>query len=182
MTLFTSGKRFELQLTVIEGGSGIIRGTLSETDQQALPVFTFVSPRHTLRTSPQTALRSSMVLRSPAGEIFIVGENGHSEQRGGAIWQSWFLFKATDSVTWERRNKVTDPVTLLDRDDGHDDLGTFWMAYEPLDRKPADFRMNTSFEQARFICGAAVQVDDVVDGRKVTRADHILGVTIGVLT
>lgn len=176
------GRRFELPFTVIEGGSGIIRGVMSEADQKQIPVYAFVNPRHVLRTTAKTALRSGMVLRSPIGAYFIVGDNGPSEQAEGPLWQSWRLFEATKLVKWERRKKIIDPVVKVERDDGYEDMGMIWAAVEPLDREVSDFRAATSFEQARIITGRPLKNDDVVDGRKVTRAELTLGVIIGVLT
>lgn len=176
------GRRFEVPFTIVEGGSGVIHGVMSEADQKQIPVYAFVNPRHVLRTTIKTALRAGMVLRSPAGAYLIVGNNGPSEQPEGPLWQSWRLFDATGRYTWQRRKKVTDPVTHLERDDGYEDMGMMWAALEPLDRELSDFRMSGSFEQARLIAGKQFRHDDLIDGRKVTRADLTLGVTIGVLT
>jgi hypothetical protein len=176
------GRRFDVPLTVVEGGSGIIRGNISEADQKQIPVYAFVNPRHVLRTPMQTAVRLGMVLRTPGGSHFIVGSNGPSEQTEGTIWQSWRLFEATEQATWQRRKKVIDVVTELERDDGLEELGTFWAAIEPLDREVGDFRMSASFEQSRIITGRPIKSDDLINGRKVTRAEAALGVVIGVLT
>lgn len=176
------GRRFEVPFTIVEGGKGVIRGVMSEADQKQIPVYAFVNPRHVLRTPVQTALRASMVLRSPAGTHFIVGNNGPSEQPEGTLWMSWRLFEATGLYKWERRKKTTDLVTRLERDDGLQDMGLVWAAVEPLDREIGDFRMSASFEQARVITGRPVKHDDLFDGRKVTRAETTLGVTIGTLT
>jgi hypothetical protein len=73
-------------------------------------------------------------------------------------------------------------VTELEKDDGFEELGTFWAAIEPLDRELGDFRMSANFEQSRIITGQADPDDDLIDGRKVTRAERTLGVVIGVLT
>jgi hypothetical protein len=176
------GRRFEVPLTVIEGGSGVIHGVISEADQKQIPVYAFVNPRHVLRTTAKSAVRAGMVIRTPGGSVFIVGDNGPSEQPEGTIWMSWRLFEATQQVKWQRRKKVTDVVTHLEKDEGLDELGTFWAAIEPLDREVGDFRMSASFEQSRIITGKVIQHDDLIDGRKVTRAELALGVTIGVLT
>lgn len=176
------GRRFEVPFTIIEGGSGVIHGVMSESDQKQIPVYAFVNPRHVLRTPLQTALKTGMVIRSPAGRCFIVGDNGPSEQRQGTIWTSWRLFDTTGQVTWKRRKKVTDLVTQVEKDDGYLNMGSIWVAIEPLDRELSDFRMSASFEQARVITGRPIKHDDLVDGRKVTRAENALGVVIGVLT
>jgi hypothetical protein len=176
------GRRFEVPLTVIEGGSGTIFGVVSETDQKQIPVYAFVNSRHVLRTKVNSPVKLGMVVQTASGTKFIVGENGPSEQAEGTLWMSWRLFEATQQVTWQRRKKVIDVVTELERDDGLEDLGSFWAAVEPLDREVSDFRMSASFEQSRIITGRPIKHDDLVDGRKVTRADPALGIIIGVLT
>lgn len=176
------GARFNVPLTIVEGGSGVFHGVLSEADQKQIPVYAFVNSRHVLRTAMQTALRAGMVIRTPAGMHYIIGENGPSEQHDGALWQSWRMFQATGQVEWKSRKKVIDPVTLTERDDGYTDPVMIWAAVEPLDREVGDFRMSTSFEQSRVITGQKIKHDDIVDGRKVTRAEPSLGVVIGVLT
>lgn len=176
------GRRFEVPLTIIEGGSGIVRGVLSETDQKQIPVYAFVNSRHVLRTPVATTLKVGMVLRTASNTVFIVGENGPSEQSEGTIWLSWRLFQATGKFRWQRRQKIVDPVTELERDSGLQDMGEIWCAVEPLDREVSDFRMSASFAQARIITGRPVKTDDLVDGRKVSRAEPSLGIIIGVLT
>lgn len=177
------GRRYEVPLTVIEGGSGIVSGILSETDQKQIPVYAFVLSRHVLRTPAVTACRIGMVLQSPAGVVYIVGDNGPSEQRQGTLWQSYRLFVATEKVEWRRRSKVIDPVAGVQRDAGGDPplLGNIWVTIEPLDREAPDYKAHASFEQSRFITGQAVQADDTLAGRKVIRSELMLGLRIGVL-
>lgn len=176
------GARFNVPFTIVEGGSGIIHGLMSEADQKQIPVYAFVNPRRVLRTPLQTALRAGMVLRTPAGAHFIVGTNGPSDQPEGTIWQSWRLFEATEKVRWQRREKTLDLVTNLPRDAGLQELGEIWAAVEPLDREIGDFRMSANFEQSRIITGRPIKHDDLINERKVTRAERSLGVIIGVLT
>lgn len=176
------GRRYEIPLTIVEGGGGVIRGEVSEADQKQIPVYAFVNPRHVLRTRGRTGLREGMVLKTPAGAHYIVGQNGPSEQPQGQLWQSWRLFEATQQVSWKTRRKTIDAVTNLERDDGYTDPIMIWAAVEALDREVSDFRMSASFEQSRIITGQTIQHDDLIDDRKVTRAERSLGVTIGVLT
>lgn len=176
------GARFRIPLQIVESGSGTIMGEVTEADQKQIPVYAFVNPRHVLRTAAASPVKTGMVIRTPAGQHFIVGSNGPSEQAEGTLWQSWRLFEATSKVSWQRRKKIVDTVTQLERDDGLEDLGTIWAAIEPLDREVSDFRMSASFEQSRVITGKTIKHDDLIDGRKVTRAEPTLGVIIGVLT
>lgn len=182
VSLASVGERFEIPFTVIEGGQGVVSAVLSETNQNEQPSYIFVQPRHVLRATFPTAIRSGMVLRSPAGAVFIVGDNGPSETYRGALWQSFRLFEPTGRYTWQRRKKKIDPITKLSRDDGMQDMGFIWVAIEPIEREAFDVTLRTSFEQTRFITGASIAADDVVDNRTVTKVDKQLGLSIGVLT
>lgn len=182
-SLKTVGKRFYRTFSVIEGGSGIVHGLLSEAEQQSQPSYVFVQPRHVMRTPYPTALKAGMVIRAPAGQVFIVGDNGPSERIEGTLWQSFRLFEATGQYLWERRVKKLDPITQMPRDTmTPQTLGMIWCAFEPLDREAVDREMRFSFEQRRVISGANIQAEDLVDNRAVTKVDKQLGVSIGILT
>lgn len=174
--------RHQVRLQVIEGGSGFIFGMLGETDQTQIPAYTFVNPRRILRTNFNTALRAGMVLLSPSNERFVVGENGAADDPSGPLWQSWRLFEANRRCKWQRRTQIIDPVTELKREGQLVDLGYIWMAIEPLDRESPDRQMRTSHEQDRFLAGADVRADDIIDGKKVIRSDTVLGIRLGTIT
>lgn len=182
MKLAKTHLRFETPMTVIEGGSGIVRGLLTETDQTQIPAYTFVNPRRILRTKAKTAIKLGMVVRSPSGEVYIVGENGASDGPDGTIWQSWRLFEASGQYSWKRRTMVIDPISKQEREGQPVDMGLIWVAVEPLDREAPDRKMRTSHEQDRFLCGAKVKADDMVNGKRVIRSDTVLGLRLGTLT
>lgn len=173
--------RFVTDVTVIAGGSGTLRGVVSETDQGQVPSYIFVSPRHILRTRHPSAARLGMVVRTPGGEVFIVGDNGPGEHAQGVLWDSFRLFRATEQVDWQRCTTTIDPVTRQKTDGPLAELGKIWIAIEPTDREEAERRMNTSFERARFITAADVKADDLVGGYDVIRSDRQLGLKIGFL-
>lgn len=175
-------RRFQVPLTVVEGGSGIVYGVLTEADQKQLPVNVFINPRHVLRTKVQTAIKAGMVLKTASGSHYIVGYNGPSEQAQGTIWQSWRLFEATKQIEWRRRRKVVDPITKLERDDGYEPMGTIWAAFEMLSRQLTDYRAVENFEQTQIIVGQPVKLDDILDNRKVTRMVPTMGVQVGAIT
>jgi len=181
--LKTAGKRFEIPFIVIEGGSGIVTGILSETDQASQPSYVFVQPRHVFRCSYPTAVKPGMVIQSQAGTKFIVGDNGPSETWRGTLWESFRLFEPTGRYLWQRRVKVIDPITKLKMDAlVPQNLGMIYAALEPIDREQIDRDMRQNFEQVRLIAGADIQSDDLVDNRAVTKVDKQLGLAIGVLT
>lgn len=183
VSLKTVGRRFESEFSVIAGGSGLVRGELTETEQTNQPSYIFVQPRHILRTRWPTALKPGMVIQSAIGSKFILGDNGPSEQRSGTLWQSFRLFEPTGQYRWERRVKGIDPITHLPRDNGQPQLlGLIWAALEPMDREQFDREIHRQFEQRRVIAGVDLKDDDLVDNHPVTKVDKQLGLSIGVLT
>ena len=182
VSLASVGRRYEVQFSVVEGGTGIVRGILSETDQASQPSYVFVQPRHVLRTAAATALDSGMVIRSPGGAVFIVGDNGPSEQTEGTLWNSFRLFEPTGRYAWTRRSKVMDPIAKQMKEGPIQQIGMIWAALEPLDREAPDLTMRVSFEQSRLITGSPVLQGDLVDNRTVTKLDKQMGLAIGVVT
>lgn len=182
VSLTSVSKRFELPFTVIENGRGSIVGVLSETEQSAQPSYVFVQPRHVLRTPEKTALRPGMVIMSPSGAKFIVGNNGPSEQREGTIWQSFRLFEPTGRFLWQRRTKITDAITRQPKEGPLQTVGTIYVALEAIEREQTDREMRVNFEQMRFISGADIKNGDLIDNRAVSKVDKQLGLAIGVVT
>lgn len=182
VSLGSVSRRFEVPFTVIEGGQGMVMGTLSETDQNSQPSYVFVQPRHVLRTPHPTALKAGMVIRSPGGSPFIVGANGPSEQVEGTIWDSFRLFEPTGRYTLSRRTRILDPIAKQYKEGPVAPIGMIWAALEPLDREQADREMRINFEQSRFITGSAVASGDLIDNRAITKVDRQLGLAIGVIT
>ncbi len=180
-SLTSVAARFEIPLTVIEGGVGTVNGVLVETSQNTATSTVFTDPRRILRVRQPAALEAGMVVRSPVGEIFIVGNNGASELPEGDLWQSYRLFRATKKVLWQRRGKTVDPVTLLPIEGSLQDIGEVWAAIEPANREAIERRLHVTLEEATFITGAAVARDDVLDGRPVVRSDEQLGVRVGIV-
>src|SRR3546814_17680467 len=63
----------------------LFRSVITETDQNQVPSYIFVSPRHVLRTRHPSAVRLGMVVRTQNGEVFIVGDNGPGEHAQGIL-------------------------------------------------------------------------------------------------
>lgn len=182
VSLTSVSRRFEIVFTVIEGGRGQIKAVLSETDQNSQPSYVFVQPRHVLRTASPSALRAGMVIQSPGGSPFIVGENGPSEQREGTLWNSYRLFEPTGRYLVSRRTKIMDTIAKQYREGPVQPISYIWAAMEPLDREQSDREMRVSFEQSRFITGATILPGDLIDNRAVVKVDRQLGLAIGVVT
>lgn len=181
--LHKAERRFYRRFEIIDGGSGFFYGLMSETEQQSQPSYVFVAPRHVLRTKSPSSVRPGMVMRTESGRVYIISHNGPSERREGTLWESYRLFEVSGQYKWERRRKVVDPITRLERDDlSTQNLGMIWCAMEPFDREAVDREMRFSFQQQRVITGAPIMAGDIVNGAAVTKVDTQLGVYIGVLT
>lgn len=174
--------RFETSFSLVEGGVGTFTAVISEAEQSSQPTYIFIQPRHVLRVRLPSALRVGMVIKSPAGDNYIVGDNGASETNRGVLWQSFRLFETKRQVKWERRVKLIDTVTRIERDSHIEFLGNPWVAIEPLEREVLDRKVHASIEQSRFISGANVLADDLLDGQPVTKSDIMLGVRVGVIS
>lgn len=181
VSLVSVQSRFEVPFTVIENGTGIVKGVVGEAEQNSQPSYVFSPPRLVLRTKVDSLVRPGLVLLSPAGHRYIVGYNGPSENIRGALWNSFRLFNATNYVLWQRRSKIIDPVTRLEQDSGLAVVGYAWVAIEPIDRETLDRKVHGSFESSRYIAAARIMADDVLDGRTVTRAEDQLGLRIGTM-
>src|SRR3546814_13312572 len=83
----------------------LFRSVITETDQNQVPSYIFVSPRHVLRTRHPSAVRLGMVVRTQNGEVFIVGDNGPGEHAQGILWERFRLFRATGQMSWTRRTR-----------------------------------------------------------------------------
>lgn len=175
----TIHKNFQARFQIVDGGSGFVMGNISEADQSQIPAYAFVSDRHVFRVNYPTALKSGMVIKSPAGDLYIVADNGPSEQEIGILWQSFRLFAVTHKLPWSRRTKVNDPVTLQPREGVKQSLGDIYVTLETLDREEEDRRIGASFEKYRIIAGRQLLHDDLVGEHTVIRSDKSLGVWIG---
>lgn len=182
VSLATVQKRFEIVLTLVEGGAGQFRGVVSEAPQSGQPNYVMTDPRKLLRVKDGVPIVPGQVVQTPGGEKLLVGENGASDSHEGILWRSFRLFLVTKQMVWTRRGRTVDPLTKLERDTAPVELGRPWVVFEPLDREINDSKLRRTFEQARFLVGANIQADDLLDDRVVSKVDSQLGLRIGVLT
>lgn len=176
-------ERFFIPMTVVEGGSGVARLYVSEADQTSQPSYIFVKPRHVLRAPVPNALKIGMVVRTPAGQLYLLGDNGPNDSHRGRLWTSFRGFEPTGRYSWLRRQQVVDPITNTTRDTGAVvEMGPIYAAIEAMDRETSDREMRVFFEQARFITAHEIRPGDTLDGRVVSKVDNLLGLYMGVLT
>ena len=170
--------RFVDRIEVIEGGSGFFQGIIDEPSQGTIPAYQFTSPRRLVRTNPGVPLKAGMVIRAVGGATYIVGDLGDSDD----IFQSFRLFETTGQYVWKARAKAIDPVTELPMENGTTEKGIIWGTYEPGAQETFDRQLHLDFETGRFITNAMLQRDDIVNEKRVTRVDRVLGLSLAVLS
>ena len=169
--------RFEIPITIIDGGSGQFHGIITEPGQGQIPPSQFNLPRLILRVASGVPIKAGMVIRSPAGTVFMVADYGSSEGPAGITFDSFRLFEASGQFSHQTRGKKLDVVTKLQTDNGLIDQPPVWGAYEPSPEM-FDRGLRANLETGRFITNADIQRDEMVDGRRVSRVDVQLGLRI----
>lgn len=177
-SLRNADDRFGALLTIIDGGSGQFTGIVSEPGQGEVPAYAFNLPRRLLRVEAGLPLRAGQVVRSPEGTVWMLGQHGAAETNNGTLFRNFRLFEATGQFRWERRGKAVDPTTRLPKDTGLQLAGMIWGVYEPGSSELFDRTVHSSFETGRFITTAPVELNDMIDGKKVSRVDLQLGVNV----
>lgn len=178
MTLLSKADaRFASPFEVIEGGSGIFRGLISDPGEGGVPAFQFNLPRRLLRVQPEVPVKPGMLLRGPGQIHYIVAEHASASRSGEVLFKNFRLFEVTGKYDWKGRGKTLDPVTRLPRDSGLVAKGLLWGVYEP-NAEVFDRAIRVQFETARFLTNRKVDLDDEIDGRKVTRCDAQLGIYV----
>lgn len=174
--------RFATKFEIIEGGGGTFSGMIDEPSQGVSSAGQPDVPRRMLTVAPHLPITAGMVIRSPEGIPFMTGSHGYSENVQGTLFKSFMLFEADKYVTWQRRKKVIDPVTQVERDNGLENLPMLWGTYMPDPRKTFDRQVHVSFTGGNFLTTRLVEVDQLVDEKRVTRVEHLLGlwyITLG---
>jgi len=172
MGLENAGRRFESKIQ-IEGGQKVFGQFLEIPDTTR--VSNFNSARRLLRTSKTAGVRPGQVLIDAYGIYWMVGEHGQSENR-----HHYFkLFQADLQLSWARNMVEEDVLTGLKGSVMLSPLGEIRGTYE---RRTDETGSMMPDEPANlFITPADLKKNDLVDGRKVIRVDHQLGLTIAEL-
>ncbi len=169
--------RFMTRLEVIQNGSGFFQGIVDEPSQGTIPSYQFTNGRRILRLNPGTPIKPGMVIKTKGGDIFITGNLGDDDD----VFTSFRLFETTGRYKWETRGKSIDPVTKLPQDTGLINKGLIWGVYEPVSQEVFDRQLHMNMETGNFITNQNIQRDDIIDGKRVTRVDNVLGVKLAVL-
>lgn len=167
--------RFTARFEIIDGGSGQFSGVMSEPSSGEMPASQFTYARRQLRVDAKSPVAAGMVVRDSDGTPFLLAEHGNSESRGTTLFRSLRMFQLTKQYPHQVREKRVDPITQLDYDIGLSAEVPIWGAYEPT-AEQAGGAIPVKFETGRFITGVEVALDEIVDGKQVTRVDRQLGV------
>lgn len=181
LSLQSIDDKFNITFEILENGSGTFKGIIDEIVMNQAPSFVFVPPRRLLRVPATLPLNTSMIVRSQAGTVYMLGEHGFAESFQGTVFNSFRLFPTHDRYAIMRRVAVNDAVTGLKKDDSVIQVATVWGSYEPLP-EAFDRETRVAAETARFITNHPIERGDIIDGKRVFRVDKLLGLYIATLS
>lgn len=143
---------------------GLLQHADKESFREALPARRF------LLCAPNVAVHAGERVYTYIGQRFVLASHAHYDQ--AVVFKA---FEVEQELSWYRRVKEIDPVTGLERDYGHQDMGMIWVSFEPISRYT---NMSVSQPGYEFVTGQAVESGDLVDGRKVRIVENRLGIRI----
>lgn len=138
------------------------------------PGAEYSSPSLTMRVAKGSLVQSGQVVRLPGGDHYLVGN--HSSTRD---WTTHHLFLADRQVVWSRYVKVIDNLTGIERVlPDPQELGTVWVLWEKVRREFTDLNLRIAQQNHLMVTGSDVREDDLIDGKKVIRVNHALGLNV----
>lgn len=167
-----TGDRFEEWFTTEAGLR--FRGRLLPVADSAALTSTYADPRQALHVRVDEPLQSGTVITDPAGRKLLLANN---DTRAG-LRKVFRLFLMTEQVVWKRAVTTTEPITGLAKATSLTSLGTIWVTREVYGREEADRGLHVGFDRMRILTGAAVVLNDELDGSRVTRVIKSYGVNL----
>lgn len=163
--------RFEQPIKIVGGPRtvGIIHLPSDLTD----PGIEFAYPKMGLRVGRRSLVRPGHVVETDSG-YFLVAHHSQTPD-----YKSFYLLQCDRQVTWTRPISTTDAVTGLETSGGApSNLGDLWVLWERNRREYADLPIRFNQETTLSATGSAVEIGDMLDGRKVTRVNETLGIRV----
>ena len=151
-------------------------GTLSGPDVARLPASNFVQTRRLLRVPANTYDLTGLIVLTPQNDRYLAALHHDSVTSGMRNAQYYRLISVNKSVVWQREKRVRDSVTDLARTDGFADMGTLWVAIEPLSENQDSLRVPE--QRFRIVSGAAIQESDRLDNHELLSVRQFLGVYV----
>lgn len=179
-SLSAVNSRFAVRFTLIEGGKGSFRAVYAEPTQSEGSATQLLAARRLIRVEGKVAVKAGMVVCDDAGVVYLLANGGVAEAFGTTVFRNYRMIEITGQYPYQRRDKVIDPTTMLQRDSGLVSDMPIWGCYEPTSQA-FDGQMSARFDEIRFITNRAVARDEIVAGKKVLRVDAQLGVYIATL-
>ncbi|MDH7796428.1 MULTISPECIES: hypothetical protein [unclassified Beijerinckia] len=143
-------------------------------DDGAANTTTFLEPRFVLHTKPKERVSVGQTFTDAQKRTFLLAQH---DQRAD-LRRSFRLFQMTAKVAWGRMSEVTDLITGLKKGEKVDPLGNIWVSFELYGREEVDRVLHIGIDRVRVVTGAPVQLNDYVDGKRVSRLTKVFGVSV----
>lgn len=167
-----TASRFNEWFTTLDGL--VFRGRIEPLSDSTAMTTNFLDPRQVLHVLPNEPLSIGTVIKSRSGDVFMLAD--HDDTPGARV--SFRLFRMTKYVLWERPTTVADVITNLPKDTGMGELGSIWILTELYGKEDLDRGLYIQAERLRVITGAAIRLNDKVDGLMVRRINTVYGITV----
>ena len=171
-TLNRTASRFEEWFTTDTGLR--IRGRRVTASDGAAVTSSYSEPRHVLHVRRNEDVVVGQHITDAVGNVFLLAL--HDEHIG--IRKTFRLFRMTEQVNWKRATTTTDTVTQETRTSGLNTQPAIWIASELYGREEVDRGLHISADRVRIITGANIQLNDVVNDKRVVRLTKVFGVNI----
>lgn len=157
----------------IEGGAKT-RALIKRPSDNDQPGIEFAYPRLTARVLRHSILKSGDVIQVADAERYLLADHSTTTE-----YRTHHMFLCDRMVSWTRKVEVIDPVTKLKKSDGEPVLiGNLWVMWERTRREFMDLSIRIAQESALVATGADVQLGDLINGMKVKRVNHALGINV----
>ena len=166
-----SGDRFNETVRIVGGPTTRARVQRAEDGDRIGAEFAL--PKTTLRVGRKSIITSGQVVKLKGGELFLVADHSATGE-----YRTHHLFPTDRHISWQRPRTIINPVSKQKMSDGLDDLGMIWVMWERTRREFTDLSIRIAQESYLLATGADVQLEDVLDGKRVKRVTLALGVKI----
>ena len=174
ISLETATVPFETTLLTEQGYP--IRGTVQPIEDMKIYPDDYNYVRTLFRTRPPFELQAGMVLKDLSGQRHILGTWDVGYGAAGIIYRSFVMYPCNVQVAWDRPTTTKDSLTGVPRGKGITPLGPIWALKEVLVREAP---VNTVQEELfRVVVGADVDIQDLIDGKRIRKINMAHGVRI----
>ena len=149
------------------------RGTMAPLTDGNAQTTTFLEPRHVFLTRREEPVRARDIIHDQDGSAFLLANHDITPHR-----RTFRVFQMQGKLPWRRQATVTEPITGLTKSITETNLGDIWCASELYGREEVDRGLKVGIDRKRLITGAAVQLNDKVDGLTISRLTLVYGVSV----